>query len=126
MVTTVKFFGKGTPKPKPKPEAEIRGDLTTRAARYRLKAPLRYRRSGHFGWRNGLTINMSKSGILFSGEVALPPETAVELSISLPQKDTNEPKVVAISGVIIRHTDHEPADPKHTAVMAAKILKQSS
>lgn len=82
---------------------------------------MRYRRSGHMGWSNGTTINMSKSGILFTGDTAFPPGTAVELSVSVPQKGSNDPKVLTMSCVISRHRKPEPGE--KSPVMAARIVK---
>src|SRR3974390_258670 len=36
-----------------------------RAQRFNLHLPLRYRRVGEQGWRNGTTENISRSGMLF-------------------------------------------------------------
>lgn len=118
----MKFFGRGSSKEAAKQAKHVGPrELTKRDVRYSLRAPLRYRNTGQMGWRNGTTINMSKSGILFSGESLLAPGARIEVSVSLPQKGSDAPKVVTMSCVITRHRETEPGE--KLPVMAAKVVK---
>lgn len=51
-----------------------------RATRYPLQIPLRYRVSGNKKWSAGETVNLSKSGVLFSSEELLEVNTIVEIT----------------------------------------------
>src|SRR5215472_5620357 len=55
-----------------------------RARRFSLRMPMRYRLNGQRRWWKGTTNNVSRSGVLFQGELAAVPNTAVEISMALP------------------------------------------
>lgn len=114
------FFSKRDAKPQTgKPSASQ--EIFNRADRYKLKAPIRYRRSGHMGWRNGTTVNLSKSGVLFLADDAIPAGTAIEVVITLPQKGANnEPKTLAASALVASERHAEKGEKGHR--IAAKIL----
>jgi len=50
-----------------------------RAARHQLRLPFRYRLEGQQDWRPGETINISKSGLLFSSNEVLELDAKVEI-----------------------------------------------
>lgn len=54
-----------------------------RAHRYPLQVTIRYRRLADQAWSEGKTENISRSGVLFSGEGALSIDTEIEISIAL-------------------------------------------
>jgi len=54
-----------------------------RARRFPLTLPIRCRRAGDAGWLEGVTINISKSGVLFRVSEPLDVDTRVEMSIVL-------------------------------------------
>ena len=56
----------------------------TRASRFPLRLPLRYRHVGDPEWQKGKTENISDSGVLFRVEGALQVDTTVELRLVLP------------------------------------------
>ena len=58
----------------------------TRAQRFGLQIPLRYRTDSEGGWRKGTTRNISRSGMLFHGEDWAPPKTRIELTLLIPQQ----------------------------------------
>jgi len=58
----------------------------SRAQRFGLQIPLRYRTDSEGGWRNGTTRNISRSGMLFHGEDWAAPNTRIELTLLLPQQ----------------------------------------
>lgn len=55
-----------------------------RAQRFPIEVPLCYRPLGDEVWRFGTSTNMSRSGLLFVGDVSLEPQTRVEVSFELP------------------------------------------
>jgi len=57
----------------------------TRAQRFELQIPLRYRTNGDGGWHMGRTRNISRSGMLFHGEDWAPPSARVEMTLVLPR-----------------------------------------
>jgi hypothetical protein len=54
-----------------------------RAHRFFLTLPIRCRRAGEEGWIDGVTINISSSGVLFCTSEPLDVDTPVEMSIVL-------------------------------------------
>ena len=54
-----------------------------RAHRYPLELPLRYRSIGDQQWSTGTTTNISRSGVLFHGEMALGIDTEIEVGLLL-------------------------------------------
>jgi len=54
-----------------------------RAQRFPLTLPIRCRRAGEEGWIEGVTINISSSGVLFCTSEPLDVDTQVEMSIVL-------------------------------------------
>ncbi len=65
------------------PRREQEG-LRPRAERFPIRTPLRYRGSGQTAWSRGTTVNISRTGVLFSAEKELPPKTMLELRILFP------------------------------------------
>jgi len=55
-----------------------------RARRFLIQTRLRYRVKQERTWREGKTENMSRSGLLFRGEVLVKPTTQIEISMELP------------------------------------------
>ena len=54
-----------------------------RARRFPIQAPVHYRANDGL-WRHGTTENISRSGLLFRVEEALPTDTPVEFVVELP------------------------------------------
>ena len=61
-----------------------RREEVRRAPRFTLRIPLRYRAPGEPIWRDGRTENISRSGVLFRTESAMPPLTVIEMLMALP------------------------------------------
>jgi len=59
-------------------------ELGTRAPRFPIEMFLRYRPSGEIGWREGTTVNISRSGVLFQVDQLLEVGTPIEMSFALP------------------------------------------
>lgn len=58
----------------------------TRAQRFELQIPVRYRADSEDTWHRGTTRNISRSGMLFHGEDWAQPSTRIELTLLLPRK----------------------------------------
>lgn len=99
-------------------------ELSERAQRYPVTAPVRFRRTGHLGWRSGKTVNLSRSGVLFESEAALPEGTVVDLAISLPPRPGTEgSKTVVASAIVVRQ--FEERESAERLVLAARIVSYS-
>jgi PilZ domain len=62
-------------------DAESR--ISPRATRHLLQVPLRFRPAGHTDWRDGLSENISQSGVLFRSDLPVNPQTEIEMLLSL-------------------------------------------
>ena len=75
----------------------------SRAPRFSIQIPLRYRPSGEIGWSEGRTENISRSGVLFEAEQIIGVETRVEISLMLPMEIAGEAGAeVVCRGQIVR------------------------
>jgi PilZ domain len=85
-------------------ESDPTNPASTRAPRYRLRIPLRYRPSGDHQWRDGDTENISRSGVLFRTDHLMPPQTAIEMLLALPAEvgGSDESATVICRGRIVR------------------------
>ena len=59
----------------------------TRAQRFELQIPLRYRAGGEVDWHRGTTRNISRSGVLFHGEDWAEPRSHLELNLRFPREN---------------------------------------
>ena len=92
-----------------------------RSQRFAIRAPISYRISGESTWRDGITENISRSGMLFRAERLLKHGTKLELNLGLPVKLPREPAPdVIFHGSVVRVAS-APGD-KLPAWIAAKIL----
>lgn len=79
--------------------SERSANWATRAARHDLHLPMRYRVEGQTQWRDGKTVNISKSGILFSSSDLLEAQARLEIvfhisGVALPYSYTHRALVV--------------------------------
>jgi hypothetical protein len=58
----------------------------TRAQRFELQIPVRYRTDSEQDWHRGTTRNISRSGMLLHGEDWAQPSTRIELTLLLPRQ----------------------------------------
>jgi hypothetical protein len=58
----------------------------TRAQRFELQIPLRYRAESEGDWHIGTTRNISRSGVLFQAENWAEPHTPLEMALLLPKE----------------------------------------
>jgi PAS domain S-box-containing protein len=94
----------------------------TRAQRFQLHLPLRYRRIGEKQWHIGTTENISRSGLLFQADQLLPPSVQVEINLVLPAEiaGLSETEVVC-RGEVVRAV--ETHNHQMNAALAARILQ---
>jgi hypothetical protein len=58
----------------------------TRAQRFELQIPVRYRTGSEQDWHSGTTRNISRSGMLLRGEDWAQPSARIELTLLLPRQ----------------------------------------
>ena len=77
---------------------------TPRAPRFPLQVPLRYRESGMMHWREGETLNISRTGILFRSKQGLPLRSVLEMRIVFPAEivRSSVPTTIACWGPVVR------------------------
>ena len=92
------------------------------ANRYPIKAPIRFRVRGQFEWREGTTVNISRSGVLFQSRVELPPGTMIAMKIILPLDALDTAITVRCYGRVVR-TDARLTAKCGCPVLAAAILR---
>lgn len=106
----------------PQPAARARQAPPTRAQRFQLHLPLRYRRLGDNQWHVGTTENISRSGLLFQGDELLQPAAQLEINLVLPAEiaGLSETEVVC-RGEVVRTIERrgETLSP----ALAARILQ---
>jgi hypothetical protein len=94
----------------------------SRAQRFQLHLPLRYRRLGEESWHDGQTENISRSGMLFQAEEPLQPTVQLEINLVLPAEiaGLSETEVVC-RGEVVRAI--EPNGGVVSPALAARILQ---
>jgi two-component system, cell cycle sensor histidine kinase and response regulator CckA len=91
----------------------------SRAPRFQLQLPLKYRQLDEERWHDGETRNISRSGLLFEAEDPLQPNVQLEINLVLPAEIAGlSPTEVICRGEIVR-TQTEQMPP----ALAAKILQ---
>jgi len=96
--------------------------MPSRAQRFRLNLPLRYRIAGQPAWRKGTTRDISRSGLLFDAEEALQPNDRLEINLVLPVEIGGlSATEVFCKGQVVRAVDS--ADTPAMPALAAKILQ---
>jgi PAS domain S-box-containing protein len=108
----------------PAPLARSRNKVSSpfRATRFDLRLPLKYRRVGESGWREGTTENISRSGMLFQAEESMAPNAQLEINLVLPAEIAGLAAAeVVCRGEVVRIIDPESGNVSPT--LAAKILQ---
>jgi len=96
----------------------------TRAQRFQLHLPLRYRRLGEKDWHVGTTENISRSGMLFQADAdeLLQPSAQLEINLVLPQEIAGlSATEVVCRGEVVRTVEHNGTT--LTPALAARILQ---
>jgi hypothetical protein len=92
-----------------------------RARRYEIGTAIRFRVRGEREWQEGLTENISVSGLLIRSARALDPRTAIEMRFFLPvELDGECAAEVFCRGFVIRSS--KCRIPAGTFTIAAKIM----
>jgi hypothetical protein len=77
--------------------------MLSRAQRFVVQLPIRYKKIGGRSWFEGKTENMSRSGVLFRADRVLKPRTAVQMSFTLPVSVKGDgPGEVLCRGSVVR------------------------
>jgi PAS domain S-box-containing protein len=99
----------------------------SRAPRFQLQLPMKYRRLDEEKWHDGETRNISRSGLLFqAGDLLQPdllqPNVQLEINLVLPSEIAGlSPTEVVCRGEIVRTV--KPAGEQMPPALAAKILQ---
>jgi PAS domain S-box-containing protein len=94
----------------------------SRAQRFQLHLPLKYRRLDEEKWHDGETRNISRSGLLFQAEDLLQPNVILEINLVLPAEIAGlSPTEVVCRGEVVRTV--ESNGEKMPPALAAKILQ---
>jgi DNA-binding response OmpR family regulator len=105
----------------PQPAVRAREVAPTRAQRFQLHLPLRYRRLGETAWHVGTTENISRSGLLFQADESLQPNSQLEINLVLPAE------IAGLSGteVVCRGEVVRTVEPQGSMspALAARILQ---
>jgi PilZ domain-containing protein len=93
-----------------------------RAPRFSIEIPFYFRRRGETSWQEGMTDNISRSGVLFRTTDMLEENTPVDMQFTLPVEVSGQPgALVACRGQIVRTV---PADsPDALPALAATIAR---
>ena len=94
----------------------------TRAQRFYIQLPLRYRRLGEKEWHVGTTENISRSGMLFEADELLQPAAQLEINLVLPAEIAGlSATEVVCRGEVVRTVERrgETVSP----ALAARILQ---
>jgi len=106
----------------PQHAARAREIPPTRAQRFQLHLPLRYRRLGEKQWHEGKTENISRSGMLFQADEALQPSSQLEINLVLPAEIAGlSATEVVCRGEVVRTV--EPEGQALSPALAARILQ---
>jgi two-component system cell cycle sensor histidine kinase/response regulator CckA len=95
---------------------------SSRAQRFKLHLPLKYRRLDEKNWHDGETRNISRSGLLFQADDLLPPNVVLEINLVLPAEIAGlSATEVVCRGEVVRTV--QPAGEEIPPALAAKILQ---
>jgi two-component system, cell cycle sensor histidine kinase and response regulator CckA len=94
----------------------------SRAQRFQLQLPLKYRRVDEENWHQGKTQNISRSGLLFQAEDLLQPNVLLEINLVLPSEIAGlSPTEVVCRGEVVRTV--ASGGEEMSPALAAKILQ---
>ncbi len=105
----------------PQPAVRARELAPSRAQRFQLHLPLRYRRLGESAWHVGTTQNISRSGLLFEADETLQPNAQLEINLVLPAEIAGLTGTeVVCRGEVVRTVEPQG---KMNSALAARILQ---
>jgi PAS domain S-box-containing protein len=106
----------------PQDTARVRHAPPSRAQRFHLHLPLRYRRLGETDWHAGTTENISRSGLLFQADDVLQPNSQLEINLVLPAEIAGlSGTEVVCRGEVVRTVERKGEMP--SPALAARILQ---
>jgi hypothetical protein len=77
--------------------------MLSRAQRFLVQLPIRYKKIGGRRWFEGKTENISRSGVLFRADRVLKPRTVIQMSFTLPVSVKGDgPGEVVCRGSVVR------------------------
>src|SRR5437867_4361054 len=97
-------------------ERELATPTPTRAPRYIVRVPVRFRPRGEKTWLEGRSENIGKSGLLFRADHVMPLHTPIEMVFAI---DTDSGGIVICRGRIVRVEAGNETDSR--SAMAATI-----
>ncbi|MBI4166611.1 MAG: hypothetical protein HY508_12840 [Acidobacteria bacterium] len=104
-------------------ESEAARKIIKRESRYAIRGTLIYREAGENNWHRGVTENLSANGVLFRGEVPLPLNAALEMSITPPKGiDRKTADSIFCWGKVVR-SGLDPGSTSTKPVFGVKIEK---
>jgi len=91
-----------------------RGGVTrggkTRAQRFELHIPLRYRAGDEVDWHQGATKNISRSGVLFQSEDWAEPRSRLEITLRLPRENGIERAAEVVCRGTVTRSEQDGSD----------------
>jgi PilZ domain len=96
-----------------------------RARRFPLTLPIRCRRAGEVGWIEGMTINISSSGVLFRTSEPLDVDTQVEMTIVLGESPAQAGEL-RCDGHIVRIESGDSMTPSMAAAFSRYNLQRAT
>lgn len=117
-------LSRGIPSGRVELDARRRGALTKRAQRFVLQLPIRFREKGETDWHEGVTLNISESGVLFQAAFRLRSRAAIEMALTLPNAISGEaPAQILCQGLVVRSTSVAAARGTHQLCAAISRFK---
>lgn len=105
--------------------AQVEG---SRARRYEIGTSIRYRVRGEKEWREGVTENISISGVFIRASHALEPNTSIEMRFFLPVELEDEfAAEVFCRGLVVRASGHSAVAQSGFAarILHSRFLRQT-
>lgn len=100
------------------PRPDIGFSDSARAARTPLSAPVKLRPANQEDWIEGVTCNISRTGILIETSSKVPADTPIEITFMLRRKGDTPMQVTAH---VVRVEEAEGATPRIAARFAAQM-----
>jgi len=92
----------------------------SRPTRFKLKTPLRYRGSSEFQWHDGITENISCTGVLFRADGPVEPRTPIAIRFTLPQAIAGQtPIEVTCDAYVVRRASISSPEDRGFSIAAA-------
>ena len=96
-----------------------------RERRLRYRVPVRFRVTGAEEWIEGVSENVSRSGLLFSCGVLLTPGTALELRFQLPREIAEVPTEALCQAAVVRAAFAAPTRKQKPSYLTACAISYS-